>query len=109
MTLSQQIITIAVIALGTMATRFLPFIIFPEGRKVPSFITYLGKVLPCASIALLVIYCFKDSFSDGLVSFIPQAIAAVFIIILHKWKKNLLLSIGCGTVLYMVLVQYVFV
>ena len=105
MTTTQAIITIAAVVLGTMATRFIPFIIFPEGKNPPEFIKYLGTVLPYAAIGLLVIYCLKDvpaSSTHGL----PGAI--VFIVLLHKWKKNTLLSIGGGTVLYMILVQTVF-
>lgn len=107
MTTTQAIITIAAVVLGTMATRFIPFIIFPEGKNPPEFIKYLGTVLPYAAIGLLVIYCLKDvpaSSTHGL----PEAIAIVFIVLLHKWKKNTLLSIGGGTVLYVILVQTVF-
>ncbi len=103
----QKILTIAVVAAGTMLTRFLPFIIFPEGKTPPAYIAYLGKVLPYAVIGMLVVYCLKDSFSSGHYA-IPEAIAAVFIVILHKWKKNTLLSIGAGTALYMFLVQNYF-
>ena len=107
MTTTQAISTIAAVVLGTMATRFIPFIIFPEGKNPPEFVKYLGTVLPYAAIGLLVIYCLKDvsaSNTHGL----PEAIAIVFIVLLHKWKKSTLLSIGGGTVLYMVLVQTVF-
>ena len=92
---------------GTMTTRFLPFIIFPEGKEPPAVITYLGKVLPCAVIGLLVVFCLKDvpeSTHYGL----PELIAILFIVVLHKWKKSTLLSIGGGTVFYMVLVQTIF-
>ena len=104
MTTTQSIINIVAVVLGTMATRFLPFLIFPEGKTPPVFIQYLGKVLPYAVISLLIIYCLKDvpaSTTHGL----PEAIAILFIIVLHKWKKNTLLSIAGGTILYMILVQ----
>ncbi len=107
MTLTQQIITIAVVVLGTMTTRFLPFIIFPEGKEPPAAITYLGTVLPYAVIGLLVIYCLKDVPGSGHYG-VPELIAIIFIVILHKWKKNTLLSIGGGTVLYMFLIQTIF-
>lgn len=108
MTVVQRILTVAAVVLGTMLTRFLPFVIFPEGKRPPSYITYLGQVLPYAVIGLLVVYCLKDAVfhsTHGL----PEFIAIGFIIFLHKWKKNTLLSIGGGTVLYMFLVQAVFV
>ena len=104
MTTIQSILTIAVVVLGTMLTRFLPFLIFPEGKKPPAYITYLGTVLPCAVIGLLVVYCLKDAVFTQLHG-LPEGIAMVFILILHKWKKNTLLSIGLGAVLYMILVQ----
>ena len=93
--------------LGTMMTRFLPFLIFPEGKEPPEFIQYLGKVLPYAVIGLLVIYCLKDVPGSGTYG-IPEFLAIVFIVLLHRWKKSILLSIGGGTVFYMLLVQFVF-
>lgn len=108
MTVTEQIITIAVVIVGTMLTRFLAFIIFPEGKEPPKFITYLGTVLPYAAIGLLVVYCLKDAVFTEL-HCLPELIAILFIVALHKWKKNTLLSIAGGTVLYMVLVQNVFI
>lgn len=107
MTTTQAIITIAAAVLGTMVTRFLPFIIFPEGKNPPEYVKYLGTVLPYAAIGLLVVYCLKDVPGSGNYG-IPEAIAIVFIILIHKWKKSTLLSIGSGTVLYMVLLQTIF-
>ncbi len=107
MTVTQSILTILAVVLGTMVTRFLPFFIFPEGRTPPPYITYLGIVLPYAVIGLLVVYCLKDAFGSGHFA-IPELIAVLFIAGLHKWKKNTLLSIGAGTVLYMFLVQTCF-
>lgn len=107
MTTTQSIITVSVVVLGTMLTRFLPFLIFPENRTPPKSITYLGTVLPYAAIGLLVIYCLKDAvFSSH--HALPELIAIAFIVILHNRKHNTLLSIAGGTVLYMVLVQNVF-
>nr|WGD91642.1 branched-chain amino acid transporter AzlD [Bacillus subtilis] len=109
MTMTQQMITIAMVVLGTMLTRFLPFMIFPSGKPTPKYVQYLGKVPPSAVIGLLVIYCLKDvsllSGSHG----IPELVGAVLaVVLLHLWKKNMLLSIAGGTVVYMVLVQLVF-
>ena len=92
--------------LGTMMTRFLPFLIFPEGKEPPEFIQYLGKVLPYAVIGLLVIYCLKDVPGSGTYG-IPEFLAIAFIVLLHRWKKSILLSIGGGTVFYILLVQFV--
>jgi branched-subunit amino acid transport protein AzlD len=93
--------------LGTMMTRFLPFLIFTEGKEPPEFIQYLGKVLPYAVIGLLVIYCLKDVPGSGTYG-IPEFLAIAFIVLLYRWKKSILLSIGGGTVFYMLLVQFVF-
>ncbi len=108
MTVTQQLLTIAVVALGTMLTRFLPFLLFPAGRPTPKYIHYLGTVLPPAVFGLLVIYCLRNvsvlTGSHGL----PEGIAIAAVIALHLWKRQMLLSIAGGTILYMVLVQTVF-
>ena len=99
---------IAVCALVTMLTRFLPFLIFNEHRKTPEIVLYLGKVLPCAIMGMLVVYCLKDvQFTAGTFG-IPEILACCAVVGLHVWKRNSLLSIGAGTMLYMVLVQLVF-
>ncbi|MED1221388.1 MULTISPECIES: branched-chain amino acid transporter permease [Bacillus] len=108
MSVTQQIITIAIVVLGTMLTRFLPFMVFPSGKPTPKYVQYLGKVLPSAVLGLLVIYCFKDvSLLSGSHGF-PELIAVGVVALLHFWKKNMLLSIAGGTVVYMILVQLVF-
>lgn len=108
MTPSQQIITVAMVVLGTLITRFLPFIAFPAGKPTPKYIRYLGSVLPAAVFGLLVVYSLKDvsllSGSHG----IPEAISLAAVVALHVWKRQMLLSIAGGTVLYMLLVQTVF-
>ena len=100
------------IACGTFLTRSLPFVLFPEGKKIPKYISYLGDVLPYAMIGLLVIYCLRNISFTGLftgeASCIPTGIAIVGIMLLHKWKNNTLISIAGGTVIYMVLVQTLF-
>lgn len=104
----QLCATIAIVMLGTLLTRTLPFLLFPSGKETPPAVRYLGAVLPCASIAMLVIYCFKNvSFLTGSHG-LPELIASVFVIIVHKARHNLLLSIGGGTLLYMFLIQAVF-
>lgn len=108
MTVIQQIITVAVVVAGTMLTRFLPFLLFPAGRSTPKYIQYLGRVLPPAVFGLLVIYCLRNvsllKESHG----IPELISIAAVIVLHIWKRQMLLSIAGGTVLYMVLVQTIF-
>lgn len=109
MTITQQIITVAVVVLGTMITRFLPFIVFPAGKPTPKYIQYLGKVLPGAVFGMLIIYCLKNvsifTGSHG----IPELIAIGVVVGLHLWKRQMLLSIAGGTVCYMLLVQFVFI
>jgi branched-subunit amino acid transport protein AzlD len=108
MTATQQIITIVMVVLGTMTTRFLPFILFPANKATPAFIQSLGKVLPSAALGLLVIYCLKDinllTGNHG----IPELIAVAFVFFLHVFKRNMLLSIAGGTFLYMVLINVFF-
>ncbi len=108
MTFAQQLITIAMVVLGTALTRFLPFLIFPAGKPTPKYIQYIGKVLPSAVFGLLVIYCLRNvslfSGSHGL----PELLAVALTAALHLWKGQMLLSIAGGTVFYMLLVQFVF-
>lgn len=105
----QTFIIICMVTLGTMITRFLPFIIFRPNESNNSYINYLGQVLPYAAIGLLVVYCLKDFSFKGPTRGMAEIIAILFIVILHYWKGNTLLSIGLGTALYMVLVQTVFI
>lgn len=108
MTLTQQFITIGVVVLGTMLTRFLPFLIFPPQKPTPKYIQYLGKVLPSAVFGLLIIYCLKDVDLAAGSHGIPELISIALVILLHLWKRQMLLSIAGGTVCYMLLVQLVF-
>ena len=105
MTLTQQILTIAMVVLGTALTRFLPFLIFPSGKPTPKYIQYLGRFLPAAVFGLLVVYCLRDvdllSGSHG----IPELLSILLVIGL--WKRQMLLSIAGGTIFYMILVQTV--
>ena len=108
MTVSQQVITILVVVLGTMLTRYLPFLLFPGNKPTPKYIRYLGNVLPAAVFGLLVIYCLKNvsllTGSHG----IPELVSIAVVIALHLWKRQMLLSIAGGTVCYMLLVQLLF-
>lgn len=105
---THAIATIAVCALVTMLLRFLPFLIFGEDRKTPPIIAYLGRVLPYAIMGMLVVYCLKDVTLTSAPFGIPEAIGCAVVALLHIWKRNTLLSIGAGTVCYMLLVQFIF-
>ena len=109
MTLTQQIITIALCAAGTMTMRFLPFLVFSSGRPTPRYVQYLGRVLPPAVFGMLVVYCFKNVTPLSGNHALPELIAAAATVLLHLWKRKTLLSIAGGTVIYMVLLQFVFV
>jgi len=104
----HAILTIAVCALVTIALRFLPFLLFGENRKTPSIVAYLGQILPFAIMGMLVVYCLKDVDLTAKPFGIPEAIGCAVVAGLHIWKRNTLLSIGIGTVCYMLLVQLVF-
>lgn len=108
MILEQQIITIGICVLGTMLTRFLPFLVFSSKKPTPDYIQYLGKSLPSAIFGMLVIYCLKNveilEGSHGL----PELISIALVTGLHLWKRQMLLSIAGGTICYMLLVQFVF-
>ena len=104
----HSILLVAVIAAVTIMLRFLPFWILKKDQKTPEFITYLGKVLPYAIMGMLVVFCLKHVSIISAPHGIPELLACLVVIGLHIWKRNNLLSIGVGTVLYMVLVQTVF-
>ena len=98
---------ILVVAITTFATRVIPFLVFPKGKEVPSIIHYLGKVLTPAVIGMLVVYCLKGTQIMAAPHGIPELISVMTVAVLHIWKRNNLLSIGVGTVLYMFLIQVV--
>ena len=108
MTLAQQILTIAICALATMATRFLPFLVFRKGGPTPPLVIYLGKALPSAIFAMLVVYSLRNVDVLGQSHGLPELLAIVVTVALHLWKRQMLVSIAGGTVCYMLLVQLVF-
>ena len=101
---THVMIMIAVMAFVTMLLRFLPFMIFGE-RKTPAYIDFLGKYLPYAIMGMLVVYCLKGMSFTSAPFGIPEIIAVALTAGLHVWKRNTLLSIICGTVCYMILIQ----
>lgn len=121
LTTTQAIASIAVMAIVTFLTRALPFLLFDRGDHPPKLVLYLGRVLPPAVIAMLIIYCLKSnilaveanltSLLDPTVlnQWLPALLSVAVVVLLHIWKHNNLLSIFGGTILYMVLVQAVFV
>ena len=105
---SQSIIIFGIIALVTALIRVTPFLLFPEHKESPKYIEYLSKILPNTIIAMLVVYCLKDISFFVYPHALPEVIALIAIVILHVWKRNSLLSIGGGTLIYMFLVQGIF-
>ena len=105
----RAVTLIAVCVAVTIVLRFLPFVIFGRKKEIPGYITYLSGVLPYAIMGMLVVYCLRKvdvtAFSWGL----PELIAGGVTVGLHLWQRKMLLSIAAGTVVYMLLVQFVFV
>ena len=108
MTLIQQLITVALCVIATALTRFSPFVIFSGERQLPAFVRYLGRALPPAVFGMLVVYSLKGVSVLTNPYGIPELIALAAVVALHLWRRNMLLSIAGGTVLYMLLVQLVF-
>ena len=108
MTVTQELITIGMCVLATLITRFLPFILFSGKKETPKFIQYLGKALPAAIFALLLVYCLKNVNLLGGSHGIPEAVSLALVVGLHLGKRQILLSIAGGTICYMLLVQLVF-
>lgn len=103
-TFTQSVLIIAVCAVFTFMTRFIPFAVFGR-NKIPSSVDYLGKILPPAIIATLVVYCLRSMSFSQISGFVPAIISVAVICVLHLVKRNTLLSVGVGTVLYMVLIR----
>ena len=108
MPFDEQILTILICAIATMLTRFLPFLCFKPDSELPPYVKYLGKALPSAIFAMLVVYCLRDTSLLTGNHGIPEAIALVVTTLIHVWKRQMLLSMFLGTVCYMVLVQTIF-
>lgn len=104
-------ITIILIAGGiTFAIRYFPFALFSKFKdKMPAPVAYLGNILPQAAIAILLVYCLKSVNFSAASSYLPQTISLAVVFALHIIKRNFILSIASGTVVYMILVQSVFV
>ena len=109
MSTQQQIITIALMGLSVMLTRFLPFILFPSEKHTPRFVRFLGRYLPSAVFGMLVVYCLKDVKLTAVTHGLPELIGIAVTVILHLWRKNMMLTIAGGTIAYMVLIQLVFI
>lgn len=101
------ILVIAIMSIITILIRFLPFIIFDHGKKLPKWISYLGKVLPPAIMSMLLVYCLRNiNFVEGNHG-LPELLCVGIAILLHSWKRNTLLSIGVSTILYMILIRII--
>ena len=109
LTTTQALVIAGAVTLGTIITRFLPFLLFPENKPIPKVVEYLGRTLPAAMMGLLVVYCLRNMDFAGASHALPEIIAAAVVVLLHVWRRNTLLSIVAGTVVYMLLVQLAFV
>lgn len=105
---TTSFLIILVVAITTFSTRVIPFLVFPKGKAIPKTVQYLGKVLTPAVIGMLVVYCLKNTPMLTKPYGIPELVSVFVVAVLHVWKRNNLLSIGVGTVLYMFLIQVVF-
>ena len=109
MSLYEQIIIIAIASISTMATRFLPFLIFKSGKPTPKLLVYIGKVLPPAVFGMLVVYCLKNIDFAIAPYGVSELIGVLSVVILHLSFRKMLLSIAGGTVIYVLLVNLIFV
>lgn len=105
MPLYEQVLTIAVCVLATMATRMVPFFLFRPGKTLPAYIQYLGKALPSAVFALLVVYSLKDIHFFSGNHGVPEALSLAVTVAVHVWKRNMLLSMAAGTACCMALAR----
>lgn len=105
MTVSEQLITVGIAAVVTLVIRALPFWVFPAGKKPPAFIAFLGQQLPAAAMAMLVVYCMKDITFASPAGFVPALLSCAVVVLLHRWRHKMILSISTGTLLYMILTR----
>ena len=105
----ETLMIIAVAAVCTFLTRALPFMIFNNAEALPKKIVYLGKVLPMAIMLCLIVYCVRNTAFLHYPYGLPELLGIAGVVVLHLWKRNNMISIIGGTLLYMVLVQLVFV
>lgn len=103
-----MVLTVSVCAVCTFATRAIPFLLFGRSERPPELVRYLGKMLPPAVMSVLIIYCLKDVDFTSISQVVPQLISIAVVVLLHLWKRNNLISIGVGTICYMLLIQNVF-
>lgn len=106
--MTHSILVIAVTALVTVVLRFLPFLVFGGKRETPAYISYLGRLLPYAVMAMLVVYCLRNISLAAAPFGVPELISCAVVALLHVWKRSSILSILGGTACYMLLVQLVF-
>lgn len=104
----HAMIVIAVMGLAVLATRIVPVLIFGRGEKVPEFILYLGRVVPYTAMGLLIVYCLRDMPVLEAPHGLPEIISLAVVTGTYLWKRNTILSVVTGTVLYMFLVQSIF-
>lgn len=109
MTVNEQILTIITAIVAVQLCRWAAFVVFPAHKPIPEFVRYLGKALPPAVFGLLVVYCYKNADFLGQHHAMAEILAGITVVGLHCAFKNMFISIGVGTLLYMVLVQKVFV
>ena len=102
----HSLLIIAVVAVVTFLLRALPFLIFGGRSKTPAFISWLGEVLPFAVMGMLLVYCLKDVQVTASPFGLPELAGCVITALLHAWKRNVLWSVGIGTVSYMVIVAF---
>lgn len=105
----QALVILLCVVLGTTATRFLPFLLFPEHKQQPPIISYLSRTIPAAMMGLLVVYCLKGTNFTSYPYGLGELTAVAATVGLHLWKRNVLLSIGVGTAVYMILVQFILI
>lgn len=105
MSAEEQAITLLVVVLGTILTRFLPYLVFSEGRRIPQVITDLGRLLPPAVFGLLVVYCLRNVDVAALVQMLPTAIALFVTALLYFRQRGMMLPMAGGTVAYMIMLR----
>ena len=108
MSIPQIALSILIVAGATALTRYLPFLLFPTELQTPKYVSYLGHVLPCAVIAMLIVYCLRNIPPAIWPHGLPELLSIALVVLIQIPFRNTLASIAAGTALYMVLIRTVF-
>ena len=104
MPVSKALFASFLIGLIIFCERLFPFAVFSK-RKPGKLIHIFERYIPPVVMIGLLIYSLRDVRFITITQWVPQITAIAFTIVTYLWKKNSLLSIFGGTIIYMILIR----